>query len=76
MKNPALSQESRFEPAKVIPLKNDSSLLEWLRASDRIIEREVVKEIASVEEDPEFDGLIEEDSYESDDEDNSDTLDE
>ena len=39
-KNPALSQEPRYEPAIVIPLKQESSLLDWLKANDRLIPRE------------------------------------
>lgn len=39
-KNPALSQEPRYEPAIVIPLKQDTSLLDWLKANDRLILRE------------------------------------
>lgn len=39
-KNPALSQEPRYEPAIVIPLKQDTSLLDWLKANDRLIPRE------------------------------------
>jgi Protein of unknown function (DUF3134) len=39
-KNPALSQEPRYEPAIVIPLKQESSLLDWLRANNRLIARE------------------------------------
>ena len=39
-KNPALSQEPRYEPAIVIPLKQESSLLDWLRANNRLIPRE------------------------------------
>ena len=39
-KNPALFQEPRYEPAIVIPLKQDSSLIDWLKANDRLIPRE------------------------------------
>jgi hypothetical protein len=40
MKNPALHQETRYEPASVIPLKQDSSLLDWLESNGRLIPRE------------------------------------
>lgn len=40
MKNPALRKEKRYEPAPVIPLKQDGSLLDWLEANNRIIYRE------------------------------------
>ncbi|MGV2830246.1 DUF3134 domain-containing protein [Myxosarcina sp. GI1(2024)] len=52
MKNPALLQEPRYEPAIVIPLKQEASLLDWLQASGRLIPREPVeKENLSAEDD-------------------------
>ncbi|NER08590.1 MAG: DUF3134 domain-containing protein [Okeania sp. SIO3C4] len=42
-KNPALSQESRYEPAAVIPLKRGGSLLTWLESNGRLLPREVVE---------------------------------
>jgi len=41
--NPALSQESRYEPAAVIPLKRDGSLLAWLESNGRLLPREQVE---------------------------------
>ncbi len=40
MKNPALRKEKRYQPAPVIPLTQDESLLDWLEANNRIIYRE------------------------------------
>lgn len=40
MKNPALRKEKRYQPAPVIPLTQDDSLLDWLDANNRIIYRE------------------------------------
>ncbi len=40
VKNPALSQEPRYEPAIVMPIKQKTSLLDWLRANNRLIARE------------------------------------
>jgi hypothetical protein len=40
MKNPALNQEPRYEPAVVIPLKQEASLIDWLKANNRLIPRE------------------------------------
>lgn len=52
MKNPALLQEARYEPAIVIPLKQEASLLDWLKASGRLIPRESLeKENLSSEDD-------------------------
>ena len=70
MKNPALTQEVRYEPASVIPLKQESSLIDWLRSNNRLIPREP-QEKASVNDsdDPEIDELMdgEEDFDEDDD---------
>lgn len=55
MKNPALHQEPRYEPASVIPLKQESSLLDWLKASGRIIPREPVEDkLAEIYEEEEL----------------------
>ncbi len=70
MKNPALTQELRYEPASVIPLKQESSLLDWLQANNRLIPREQKeKESLDNAEDPEIDELMgnEEDFEEDDD---------
>ena len=40
VKNPALTQEPRYEPAIVIPLKQESSLIDWLKSNNRLIPRE------------------------------------
>ena len=55
MKNPpSLHQEPRYEPAVVIPLKQEISLLDWLKANNRLIPREaVVEQEVSGELDPE-----------------------
>ncbi len=59
MKNPALNQEIRYEPASVIPLKQESSLLDWLKANNRLIPREPKeKESLDNAEDPEIDELM------------------
>lgn len=65
MKNPALRKEKRYEPAPVIPLKQDGSLLDWLDANNRIIYREEKEETEEkvvglgVPEDEEISDLIE-----------------
>ncbi len=35
-KNPALSEESRYEPAQIIQLTGSESLLNWLKRTGRI----------------------------------------
>ncbi|WP_330202923.1 DUF3134 domain-containing protein [Cyanobacterium sp. Dongsha4] len=71
MKNPALRKEKRYEPAPVIPLKQDGSLLDWLEANDRIIYREEREDRlveTTVTEDEEISDLIEgeEDEFDPD----------
>ncbi|MDJ0718006.1 MAG: DUF3134 domain-containing protein [Prochloraceae cyanobacterium] len=69
MQNRALRQEPRYEPATVIPLKQEDSLIEWLEANNRLISREVVVENEQEESDTEeLSNFIEEEpDYEEDD---------
>lgn len=57
-KNPALIQEPRYEPAIVIPLKQEASLLDWLKASNRLIPREPVEVEKKVKSDDDLDVLM------------------
>ena len=78
MKNPALRKEKRYEPAPVIPLKQDGSLLDWLEDNERIIFREDTKVVAKVsleeEEISDLSDLIEdqEDDFEDEEDNNED----
>ena len=76
MKNPALRKEKRYEPAPVIPLKQDGSLLDWLEDNERIIYREdnKVVEKVSVEEEEMSDlsELIDDQEEDFDDEESDD----
>ncbi len=56
-KNPALVQEPRYEPAIVIPLKQEASLLDWLKANNRLIPREPV-EVEKVKTEDDLDVLM------------------
>ncbi|HIK38274.1 MAG TPA: DUF3134 family protein [Geminocystis sp. M7585_C2015_104] len=40
MDNPALRRERLHEPAAIIPPKQEGSILDWLKANNRIIYRE------------------------------------
>ncbi len=40
-KNPALHQVSRNQPAAVIPLQRDASILGWLEGTGRMLARDV-----------------------------------
>ena len=66
-KNPALVQEPRYEPAIVIPLKQEASLLDWLKANNRLIPREST-EIDKVKADDDLDVLMdgEDDDFDDD----------
>ncbi|MGK7958090.1 MAG: DUF3134 domain-containing protein [Crocosphaera sp.] len=66
--SPAISQEARYEPAAVIPVKRDSSIINWLEATNRLIYREQEETKTSLEEDAEISDLIDvDDSYDDDD---------
>ncbi|MGF1541341.1 MAG: DUF3134 domain-containing protein [Pleurocapsa sp.] len=69
MKNPALVQEPRYEPAIVIPLKQEASLLDWLKANNRIIARETVDEIDTIKAEDDLEALMdsEDDDFVDDD---------
>lgn len=66
-KNPALVQEPRYEPAIVIPLKQEASLLDWLKASNRLIPREVVEVEKTKPTDDDLDVLMDGDDDDFDD---------
>lgn len=68
MYNPSLRQEPRYEPAVVIPVKYDSSILDWLKANDRLIPRDGEDLKSSLKEDEEISELMDvDDSYDDDD---------
>ena len=65
--NRALHIQIRYEPAPVIPLKQEGSLLEWLDANNRIIYREEKAPSVLPVEEEEFDLMEGDDSdYDSD----------
>jgi hypothetical protein len=79
MKNPAVQQEPRYEPASVIPLKQDLSLIDWLKANNRLIAREPVeRNEADYEEGEDITEFIDVDDsdYDDDDIDDSEDLEE
>jgi hypothetical protein len=69
MYNPSLRQIPRHLPAEVIPLKQQSSLLDWLESTNRLLARDVqepdylheeeISELMAVEDSP-YDDLEEE----------------
>jgi len=69
MYNPSLRQEPRYEPAAVIPLNKDASLVDWLKANNRLIARESIDVEVPPEEETEITDLIEVDDPGFDDDD-------
>ncbi len=67
--SPAISQEARYEPAAVIPVKQDSSIINWLEATNRLIYREQEETKGQLEEDAEISDLIDVDDNYDDEED-------
>jgi len=70
MRNSALREEPRDQRAAVIPVKNESSLLDWLESSGRLIARDNQEPDYSDDEE-EIAGLMDPDdmSYDLDDDD-------
>lgn len=70
MRNSALREEPRDQRAAVIPLKNESSLLDWLESSGRLIARDQ-QEPDYLDDEEEIAGLMDPDdmSYDLDDDD-------
>jgi hypothetical protein len=71
MHNSPLREQPREQRANVIPLKHESSLLDWLQSSGRLISRDNVHEPDFSDEEEEISGLIDPDDvadiYEDDD---------
>ena len=67
-KNPALVQEARYEPAIVIPIKRGASLIDWLKANNRLIPRETT-EVEKVKADDDLDMLMDGDDDDFEEED-------
>ena len=70
MLNPSLREEPREQRAAVIPARNESSLLDWLYSSGRMVARDT-QETERQEEEEEISGLIDVDdvTYDIDDDD-------
>jgi hypothetical protein len=76
MRNPALHQQSRKQPASVIPIQRDASILDWLEGTGRLLARENSELELSTDEDEEINALMagEDNSFDIDDDDD-DSLD-
>lgn len=72
MKNPALRQQDRDEPAIPIPLQQDASILDWLEGTGRLLARDNVEELAKTNEEEISDLMGVDDAYDDDDDDDLD----
>ncbi|WP_309733351.1 DUF3134 domain-containing protein [Chamaesiphon sp. OTE_75_metabat_556] len=77
--NPALKQQPRYEPAPVIAVQRNTSILEWLESQGRLIERDERDPAISALDQPNLDEELFEDdrAYQEEEEsDDSDDVDE
>lgn len=75
MLNSSLREEPRHQRAAVIPLKNETSLLDWLESSGRLIARDTQEPEFDLEEE-EISGLIDVDDVTYDIDDDEDVVEE
>lgn len=70
MRNPALHEQPRTQPAAVIPVRRNSSILDWLEATGRLLSRES-GEVNLLEEEEEINELMagDDNSFDLDDDD-------
>ncbi len=63
--SPSLRQEPRFEPAAVLPITRDTSLIDWLEQTNRLIPREPVEAIITppLDEDVDISELMDGDDH-------------
>ena len=69
--NPSVRQIPRSEPAGVIPLQRDASILGWLEGTGRLIPREPIDSIGDEPEPEELADLMGDDKDDPDDDDMS-----
>lgn len=73
MYNPSLRRTRRHEPADVIPLKQETSLLDWLEATGRLLARDSNDADFLIDEEEISELMSVEDSgYDDDDDDDAD----
>lgn len=73
MYNPSLREEPREQLAEVIPLKQETSLLDWLETNNRLIARDT-NEDDFLDDDEEITDLMGADNDQYDDDDSDDLL--
>lgn len=67
--NPSLREDPIDQPAAVIPTKHDTSILDWLESTGRLLARDEVPAQDYSEEGEDIDGLIATDEIGYDDDD-------
>jgi len=67
MYNPSLREQPRHQPAQVIPLQQNASILGWLESTGRLLDRDA-QSFDYLENEAEISDLmgVEEDSYDLD----------
>lgn len=77
MRNPALHEIPRSQPAAVIPLQRDASILDWLEKTGRLIARETADLPEYADEEEEINALMGADDggFDDIDDDDDDSLD-
>lgn len=73
--NPSVRQIPRSEPAGVIPLQRDSSILNWLEGTGRMIAREPIDSVGDEPEPEELADLMGNEDKDDDTDDNDMALD-
>ena len=73
--NPALKQQPRYEPAPVIAVQRNTSILEWLEAQGRLIDRDERDPAVSALDQPNLEEELFEDDNSYQEEDDSDDSD-
>jgi Protein of unknown function (DUF3134) len=74
--NPALKQQPRYEPAPVIAVQRNTSILEWLEAQGRLIDRDERDPAISALDQPNLDEELFEDDRAYQEEEETDDADE
>jgi phosphopantothenoylcysteine synthetase/decarboxylase len=74
MKNPSLREESREQLAEVIPVRQESSILDWLESSGKLLAREGKDEQLLNEEEEISELMGTDDNLYDDDDDDDDAL--
>ena len=70
IRNPSLTQKPRYEIADVIPLQHETSILDWLERSGRMLDRTSEIDESLLDSEEEIAELIENDGkYDDDDDD-------